>query len=648
MSVKYDYVKSSVDVAKLDHDIKSSSAIVTDLDYITFNKPSDLSIYFYESLSSEEINTLDTVVSGHDGQPINEYVGDISFYLDSRALSVDQYTTISGEFILMQTLSNRRELHNDSENPLYIPGFTPILGASGTINLLTNRVLNLEEIHDEPGWHSQDVKKASYVKPADILFYYGWLNSFNYTYNSWNNEKVAQDIAKYNIVVVGDGIQNPAHGDYSNTSIIISRIKALNQFCKIFGYVTTNQSISDFKSKVDQWDTLQVYGIFMDESGYDYGTTRSGLNERIDYVHSKTYSSFCFVNAWDVDHIIGTENDESYPNSTYNTQEEESNLTNEDWYLLESFPTSTTYSGGYESKSDWFYRGTRATQNRYDYGINLAAVSTIDNNDVYGQDKFDFSFSSSLIWSLEAHGSSDTNYGSSSSIVKYWTRPKTYWTGRLWDSAPTVTQDTIDNDRYHRYVEFVKITLDFSSGAENSFIVDYGDSYGHVEKFCPGALIEGTPQSPGISTAGPITALSFDDTTNEYMFGSLEIPNTWQRNTDVLVKIRFMNDYSQSGTKVCRWCLDYHVYEDDDYYASKTTTNVCNNFSLSADADADTLFTSEISLSYNDLNNPIGRGKIITFKLYRDAESSSDTMENDANFILLTFLFITEASTYGY
>lgn len=649
MPAKYDYIKSSVDVANLNHEIEDHSDIYTDLDYINFNKPDSLSIYFVDTLSTAESGTLSTIVSGHTGQPISEYVGDISYYLDPRVISVDQYTTISGEFILMQTLTNRRELYNDADNPLHVSGFTPLLGTSGTIDNITNRVSDLEIIHNEPGWHAQDVKKAAYVKPVDTLFYYGWPSSFNYDENSWSNESVAQDMSKFNIVILGDGVQDPSHGDYSNTSTIIPRVEALNQFCKIFGYVTTDQSMSDFKSKVDQWDILEVYGIFMDESGYDYGTTRSGFNERVDYVHSKTHVNTCFVNAWSVDHIIGTENDESYPNSTYNPQEEESNLTNEDWYLLESFPVSTTYSGGYESKSDWFYRGTRAVSNRYDYGINLAAVSTISNSDTYGQDKFNFSFTSSLMWSLEAHGTSDTNYGSSSSSVRYWTRPSTYWTGRLWESYPAVQQDNSDNDKYHRYVEFVKITVDFSAGENRSFILDYGEDYSFVERFHAGDLIEGaTEQFPGIATAGPVTALAFNHSVNEYCFGALEVPDMWQRNTDVLVKIRFMNDYSQTGTKVCRWCLDYHVYDDLDSYGNKTTTTVSDNYSLTADAAADTLFTSEMALSYNDSNNPIGRGKLITFKLYRDAEDSSDTMENDSNFILLTFLFITEASRYGY
>jgi len=142
-------------------------------------------------------------------------------------------------------------------------------------------------------------------------------------------------------------------------------------------------------------------------------------------------------NAWNMDHIIGTTEDGSYPNETYNHFEEESNLTTSDWYLLESFPINTTaYSGndGYESKSDWSARGSKAIAHRYTYGINLAGVGIINNGNGSGQDLFDFQFISALMWALDANGTSDTSYGASSATVTFWTRPDISKMGRLLDS----------------------------------------------------------------------------------------------------------------------------------------------------------------------------------------------------------------------
>ncbi len=538
---------------------------------------------------------------------------DLEEFLDLNAVITDPLTTLSGGWVPMSILLHRRELYNDTDNPLYVASVTPILGVSGTmvdaqnrigtleylhadtnswhmtqisgidtrvdtleylhadpnswhqtqisgintkaedaqdrvldledlhtdtnswhmtqisgidtrvdtleyihtgpgwhqtqisgigsqasdaqsraadleyihtaagwhqtaISGMEYRIWNLEDIHSKDGWHSQEVKKAVYVKPENLLIYYGWLNSFNYTENAWSNEKIAHDMAKYTLIVFGDGIQDSGHGDYANTQVIVPRVKAINPYTKVFGYVTANQAMSAFETKADQWDGLGVDGIFMDECGYDYGTTRSGFNERVDYVHGLTNATLCFANAWEMDHIIGTTNDPSYPNSTYNTVSGESNLTFNDWFLLESHPVNTTSyagNGGYESKVNWSYRASKAAAHRYAYEINLAAVGIINNNNANGQDLFDFGFISSLMWSLEGFGTSDTSYASGSATVDFWPRPDVSWAGRIWTTSPTIPNDLNDTDIYYRYAEFAKFMLDFSTGAQESSIENY-------------------------------------------------------------------------------------------------------------------------------------------------------------------------------
>jgi hypothetical protein len=475
----------------------------------------------------------------------------------------------------------------------------------------------------------------------DLLIYYGWLNSFNYGVNQWSNEKVAQDCAKYALLVFGDGIQNPAHGDYANTQVIIPRIQALNNNAKIFGYVTANQTIENFKTKVDQWDNLHVNGIFIDEAGYDYGTTRSGLNERIDYVHNKTYANICFVNCWDMDHIVGTDNDPSYPNSTYNPGLEASKLTSDDWYLLESFPVNTSAygGGGYESKSDWAARAVKADGHRYTYGIHLAAVSVINNSNSKGQSLFNFSFVSATMWNLDAHGSSDTSYGASSAIVTMWNRPRTEGLGREWAPSPSVQQDVGDADKYYRYVDYGRMVLDFSSGAETSDIEKFTPEDSFVIRFSPADLTDGALPSPAKTTSSgnPVTGLAFDDTTEESMYGSFEVPSKWKDNTNIVVKVYYFNDYSQTGDKVCRWAIDYQTYSNLDKISDKTITTITVDHALTTDVDADTFMEATLSLNYNDSNNPLARGKTIPFRIYRDCTNAADTMSNDAVLFILSF-----------
>ena len=402
-----------------------------------------------------------------DGSTLEEYTPEVE---------TDDNTGKKAMTTFMRVLELQREFYNSVSNPLYDSNFQPLLGVNGREEEHTNRTLNLENIHGATGWHGKEVKQSAYIRPQDLLIYYGYPNSFNSGSNGWNNELVAQDMAKYNHVVLGDGVQASSHPDYSNSQVIIPRVQTLNQYVKVWGYVTVNQTLANFKTKVDEWDTLGVDGIFMDEAGYDYGKTRDKFNERVDYVHGRSSANQCFVNAWNMDHIIGTTEDGSYPNETYNHFEEESNLTTSDWYLLESFPINTTaYSGndGYESKSDWSARGSKAIAHRYTYGINLAGVGIINNGNGSGQDLFDFQFISALMWALDANGTSDTSYGASSATVTFWTRPDISKMGRLWTASTAVSVDVGDSDVYWRFVDFGKFMLDFSSSAQDSSITKW-------------------------------------------------------------------------------------------------------------------------------------------------------------------------------
>jgi len=405
--------------------------------------------------------------------PLSES-SDISNFLNTNARVVDSYSGITGSYMVMELLNHRKDLYNDPDNPIYEPGFTPLLGDEGSVEELTARVANLENIHAKNGWHNQQVIQSLYEGPEELLIYYGWPSSFNYPTNAWTNEKVAQDMAKYDLIVLGDGIQSSSHGDYSNTTVIIPRIKALNPSTKIFGYVTVNQASGSFETKADQWNMLGVHGIFMDEAGYDYGKTRDEFNDLVDYVHNLTTSSICFANAWNMDHIIGTTNDPSYPNSTYNSGAVESNLTNTDWYLLESYPINTTaysVSGGYESKGDWAVRGVKAIGHRYNYGINLAAVGIINNDNVNGDKLFNFGYVSSLMFSLEAFGTSDTSYAAGSAIITHWERQDLHRLNKVWSLSPSVQLDAGDSDVYWRYVQFGRFMLDFSPSTQSSAVI---------------------------------------------------------------------------------------------------------------------------------------------------------------------------------
>jgi len=311
------------------------------------------------------------------------------------------------------------------------------------------------------------------LKPQNLLIYYGYPNSFNSSVNSWDNDKVAEDMSKYMAIVLGAGVENSSHPDYSNTCAIIPKIRAINPNCKIFGYVTVNQNANQFETKTDDWDALGVDGIFMDEAGYDYGNTssngRDAFNDKVDYVHS--LDMICFVNAWNINHVLGTENDASYPNTTWNPSLNASNLDEEDIYLFESLAVNTLVYSDYETMSQWITRAKQAISFKDTHGLLMAGVAVIDDNDGDAQDLFDFSYVSALMAELDYFGSSSHYYGSGGS-VKFWDRLDLYeldwciYTDNIHNSL-------VDTDVVVKYLSDGKLYLDFSSGSEESGIVIY-------------------------------------------------------------------------------------------------------------------------------------------------------------------------------
>lgn len=404
---------------------------------------------------------------------------EIEQYLGANVVWHDSVSDLYGPAVAMQVFVNRREIYGDAENPL---------GAYA--GNMTGRINNLELNQSKGGWRDILVREARYSRPLDLLIYYGWLNSFNSNVNGWNNEKVAQDLAKYNVLVFGDGIQDSGHGDYANTSVVIPRIKALNPQCLIFGYVTINQTLSNFEDGCDGWDTLGAHGIFLDEAGYDYGSVatngRAAFNVKVDYVHDLTTSKLCFANAWNMDHIIGTVNDTSYPNTTWNSGVVESSLGVDDWYLLESSPINTdafTGADGYQSKTDWIFRAEKAVSHRAAYSINLAAVGKVNSGNDEAKALFEFGFIAACMHTLEAFGVSDTLYGASSAKTDWYPRPDVSGLGIFGWKYPGVVVDTGDSDRYLAYTEFGRLVLDFSSDAELSFIEKKTEDYDDPSRY---------------------------------------------------------------------------------------------------------------------------------------------------------------------
>lgn len=293
-------------------------------------------------------------------------------------------------------------------------------------------------------------------KPENVLVYYGYPNSFNSNLHSWNNEKIAQDMARYEHVVLGAGLEDPGHADHSNTQTIADRLHELNCNLKLWGYVDATDSVSSFENKVEKWnENIGVEGIFMDKCGYDFGLKRAELNERLDLVHS--WDNLAFVNAWNLNHVLGVSGDASYPNSTYNPYEVESNIQSTDWMLLENYGV---LNNDYESESQWAERLQRVQVLRQDYDVNMAAVSQIYESNQNAQDLFDFLYYSAVMSGLEGVGSGDQYWGGSSAKTSMWKRPSV-------SGCNCRNVELLSGSLYGLYCPEKRLLLDFADGSES-------------------------------------------------------------------------------------------------------------------------------------------------------------------------------------
>ena len=189
------------------------------------------------------------------------------------------------------------------------------------------------------------------LKP--LLVYYGYPIAYK---GLLDTAAVASEIAaNYSVWVVGDTYGDPAHEEYATTTAIISSVRASG--VKVYGYVPTGQntsglSLEQMQVRVDQWVTIGVDGIFLDEFGFDYGNTRTRQKSIVDYVHGKGLP-VC-ANAWTAeDFMCDNVNELPWPSNDWRYQNfvtgNPTNLpltrTAGDSYLIENFCFSNTGPG---------------------------------------------------------------------------------------------------------------------------------------------------------------------------------------------------------------------------------------------------------------------------------------------------------------
>lgn len=184
-------------------------------------------------------------------------------------------------------------------------------------------------------------------------------------------------------------------------------------------------------------------------------------------------------------------------------------------------------------------------------------------------------------------------------------------------------------------LEFNYINID-TSDQNQPLIPETAISGTYFVNFEGGRLLIGaTGAKPDLVYMGPIGGLAFADNADEACYGSFKIPYAWHTETDIRMKLNFMVDDTQIGEKTCSWRIDFQAYSEGESYNDKSTTTVSIDTVLTTNTLAGTFYTKDIRLVPNDVNNPLSRGDMVVFKLYRKGNSTTDTVTGDVVLIAL-------------
>ena len=222
----------------------------------------------------------------------------------------------------------------------------------------------------------------------DAGVYYGYPSSVNGSGGDVNS--ATSEFSNWRFIVFPGDLYTNSHPDFTKAHQIAVNLYSGSSGTRVFGYVPIggasgeNLTLTQISNRIQQWyDNYQpnIDGIFLDEFGYDYGTTRDRQNKAVDWVHNLGLK--VIANSWVVEQCLGTRDDANYPNSIYNPGVVATHISNGDLYCFEDFVWATTNgtdSAVYEDKDAWFNKSQEIFSYQEQLGISVLPISVEQQN----------------------------------------------------------------------------------------------------------------------------------------------------------------------------------------------------------------------------------------------------------------------------
>ena len=293
---------------------------------------------------------------------------------------------------------------------------------------------------------------AEGLRPGSLLLYYGYPGSIN---DASSVSEAAAEFGRYDYVVWGEGLENPAHPDHANAVAIIA--DEATAATRIFGYVdlgvaSQNLPMAEIETRITRWSQMGADGVLFDHFGYDFATDRTRQNAAVDVAHAQGLPVITI--AFRPADAFGHEID-----PVYNPSGVASNLGASDYYLYESHGVRL---GEYEDAVEWRQKSDSLEAYRQALGFRVLSITTTasDGPGAYDEERFFYAWHAALLCGHAATGWGEFGYsaaGTSNGQAPYRARP-TLDPGTSF-KGPTQHQGTM----YTRDTDQGRIWLDTSN-----------------------------------------------------------------------------------------------------------------------------------------------------------------------------------------
>lgn len=277
---------------------------------------------------------------------------------------------------------------------------------------------------------------AADVQPKKLLIYYGWPSHIN---GASSVAGAAMEFARYDYLILGDGLEKAIHPDHLNAMAILADPHMANT--RVFGYIdlggsTQNLPMDEVFKRVDEWTAAGAYGIFFDDFGYDFLTTRIRQNTAVRYAHSRGRA--VTINAFRPADAFSATSDRRF--NPYGLR---CVVGPSDFYLYESHQIQV---GAYLNEATWQAKANTIKSFQDVLGFKVLSTTTSDMGGSYDARKFFYSWYSALLYGHEATGWGELYYSAASASAPFRDRPVTapgsVYTGPVVNISPQFTRTT--------------------------------------------------------------------------------------------------------------------------------------------------------------------------------------------------------------